>query len=671
MITPPMLLGAALLFWGWENGHPLVGAALAAIVEAARIAQARWDFSDKDLYRISDLCWALVVGVALLLYSMSDHLLFVFKLAQWFPVCFLPLILAQLYGNRPTMPFSVFWWLLRRDPDSPAARKSCNISYGYFTVCVMGVSASTQSDRYFYPGIALLIAWALTAGRSRRISHVLWVALLAAAIAAGEVSHTELRSVQTAVETMLSTWLTDLFRPAPDTRELQTRIGYSGRLVQSGKIMLRLRVEPGALAPSLLRETTWDAYRQGVWTGSNNDFVVPRLGYEDSWLFLPTNALSNQVEISLYYDNDTGVLPLPHGTFEVEDIPEAVKTNRLGVAIIENPPGLLDLRASFGPGRSFDAPPCDRDLMVDKDEAPVLARIVTELGLDKMTEQQKIRAIDHFFATRFRYSLTLPNRRARHSVTYLGYFLTRSHIGHCEYFATATVLLLRQAGIPARYVTGYAVPVTAKHGDTYLVRSRDAHAWALVYHNDTKIWEQLDTTPGGREAVQGMAPPWWEPETDALSNFYFQFSKWRWSRTSWARYSIWLLVPTILYLAGRILFGQRRQRSKFGDEQEEPWPGGDSELYLINRRLAAAQLSRLPNEPLLSWQQRLEQAFPDSIRLRRIFHLHRCLRFDPQGLKAHERETLRAEAQRWLEEFNALAELQKRNAHSAPLPAPE
>ncbi|MBT8330725.1 MAG: transglutaminase-like domain-containing protein, partial [Deltaproteobacteria bacterium] len=36
-------------------------------------------------------------------------------------------------------------------------------------------------------------------------------------------------------------------------------------------------------------------------------------------------------------------------------------------------------------------------------------------------------------------------------------FLTRSRSGHCEYFATATVLLLRQAGIPARYARGYSV----------------------------------------------------------------------------------------------------------------------------------------------------------------------------------------------------------------------
>jgi hypothetical protein len=149
---------------------------------------------------------------------------------------------------------------------------------------------------------------------------------------------------------------------------------------------------------------------------------------------------------------------------------------------------------------------------------------------------------------------------------------------------------------------------------------------------------------------------------------YFQFSKWRWNKTSYARYSTWLLVPTILYLIGRILFTQRRQRPPSGADdasQRPPWPGLDSELYLINRELAAAQLSRLSNEPLRSWQQRLELAFPDSDRLRRIFHLHRSLRFDPRGLKKEERETLRSEALGWLAEFAAQVAEEKQNAPAA------
>ena len=37
------------------------------------------------------------------------------------------------------------------------------------------------------------------------------------------------------------------------------------------------------------------------------------------------------------------------------------------------------------------------------------------------------------------------------------WFLTEADTGYCIHFATAAVVLLRAAGIPARYVDGYVV----------------------------------------------------------------------------------------------------------------------------------------------------------------------------------------------------------------------
>jgi protein-glutamine gamma-glutamyltransferase len=673
MRTPPLLMGGALLFWGWENGFMLVGVLLAASLEGSRLTRTRREFSNADLNRISDLCWALVVGAALLLYStVENRLLFVFKLAQWLPGCLCPLMLAQAYGNRATMPLSVFWPLLRRSPVSQTAGKSYNISYCYFALCVLAASASTRLNPYFYPGIILLVALALTSARPRRVSLAAWVILLALAVTAGQAGQSKLKSMQNTMEGVLYNWIADFLRgPPPDSRECQTRIGSAGQIPQSGKIVLRLRPEHAGFAPALLRERTWDAYRKTTWLASNDNFYAAPAGDNDSYKLLPPNPLASEVEIACYYENGSGILALPHGTFEIDNVQAYVETNRLGMARIDSGPGLLDMRATFGPGRSLDAPPCERDLMVPAEEKPVLAKVAADLKLAEMTERQKIRAIERFFANpanHFTYSLharPLPYHLLQ--PTALGFFLRTSRLGHCEYFATATVLLLREAGVPARYVTGYAVPKSARHGDTCLVRARDAHAWALAYHSDTGLWDQIDTTPADRDKAEGAQPPWWEPASDALSNLYFQLSKWRWSKTSYARYSTWLLAPTILYLIGRIAFSQRRRRPASGADdaaRRPPWPGLDSELYLINQQLAAAQLSRLPNEPLLSWQQRLELAFPDSDGLRRIFHLHRSLRFDPCGLKKEDRETLRSESQRWLAEFAARMAQEKPSAPS-------
>ena len=59
------------------------------------------------------------------------------------------------------------------------------------------------------------------------------------------------------------------------------------------------------------------------------------------------------------------------------------------------------------------------------------------------------------------------------------WFLEESDTGYCVHYATATVVLLRTAGIPARYVEGYMIDAVA--GKTVTVTEQDAHAWAEYY----------------------------------------------------------------------------------------------------------------------------------------------------------------------------------------------
>ncbi len=51
MRLPPWLLGATLLFWGWQTGFVIAGVIMAAAVEGPRLVKARWEFSDEDLAR--------------------------------------------------------------------------------------------------------------------------------------------------------------------------------------------------------------------------------------------------------------------------------------------------------------------------------------------------------------------------------------------------------------------------------------------------------------------------------------------------------------------------------------------------------------------------------------------------------------------------------------------
>lgn len=74
-------------------------------------------------------------------------------------------------------------------------------------------------------------------------------------------------------------------------------------------------------------------------------------------------------------------------------------------------------------------------------------------------------------------------------------FLFVSHVGFCEQYASAAVMLLRSAGIPARLVTGYAQGDVASEPGRRVMRGSDAHAWVQVWYAGLG-WVDADPTSG-------------------------------------------------------------------------------------------------------------------------------------------------------------------------------
>lgn len=79
------------------------------------------------------------------------------------------------------------------------------------------------------------------------------------------------------------------------------------------------------------------------------------------------------------------------------------------------------------------------------------------------------------------------------------YALTQSHEGYCMHFASAATLMLREAGIPARYVSGYVInPSEFEYVDGVFraeVTDYDAHAWVEIYVENFG-WIPIEATPG-------------------------------------------------------------------------------------------------------------------------------------------------------------------------------
>lgn len=109
-------------------------------------------------------------------------------------------------------------------------------------------------------------------------------------------------------------------------------------------------------------------------------------------------------------------------------------------------------------------------------------------------------------------------------------FFGRQRKGYCTHFASAGVMMLRMAGIPARYVTGYAIwpddfkADSASDGYMADVTGYRGHAWVEVYNASQGIWVPVDMTPV--DSVQtSNYPPTQEnsshsESTDNVSNHY-------------------------------------------------------------------------------------------------------------------------------------------------------
>lgn len=144
----------------------------------------------------------------------------------------------------------------------------------------------------------------------------------------------------------------------------------------------------------------------------------------------------------------------------------------------------------------------DRELLaVPADTDPRFASLAARLaGTGAPTpEARLVRTLAHVQAE-CRYSLK-PG--AFHTPQPAAEFLFEKKKGYCEYFATATAILLRLQGIPTRYVRGFTVREANRVGGHYVVREADAHAW-LEVRLSNGVWVEADPTPAaGYEAEHG------------------------------------------------------------------------------------------------------------------------------------------------------------------------
>lgn len=168
------------------------------------------------------------------------------------------------------------------------------------------------------------------------------------------------------------------------------------------------------------------------------------------------------------------------------------------------------------------------NLMVPKKRNPRAAALAQRWAAESDTPEQIVqKALTLYNTEEFSYTLQPPLLLSNNPTDE---FLFESRRGFCEHYASSFVMLMRAAGIPARVVTGYQGGELNPVGNYFIVRQRDAHAWAEVWLESTG-WLRVDPTaavaPERVESgidlaatLEGDNIRFQIPESDALARLY-------------------------------------------------------------------------------------------------------------------------------------------------------
>jgi protein-glutamine gamma-glutamyltransferase len=671
LIAPPFgLLGCTLLFWGWQTDLLIYAIIMAILIELPRWTEWRWDLSDKDFNRLMDLTSLLWLGTAIYLFN-RDSIQGLFILLSWMPIIFFLLIMTQLYSQKASILLSSIFLSLRhyhghnpleKNNQTNPAIKRIHLGYPYFVLGLLAASAG--QTHYFFIGIFLLITWALWTIRPRHYRLFTWVFFLIFSFSLGYLGHVGLYRLQNKIETMIVNWFQDLLWRSRDPYRQNTAIGDIGELKQSDRILLRVYQDQ----PGLLREATYNSYYRGTWQAQTTTFkdLIPVSGEDSRWLLTPVNHAhlnaynrhTKQANISMYLPGGTGMLALPLGSFLLDNLalPDLMM-NDFGAVKVARGPGLIHYQAHYNSYKNLvDNSPLPEDFKIPEDEQPVFEQLVHELDLIGKSPEDIIKTVNDYFTNNFHYSLLLSVPTYHPNITPLRNFLYYKRAGHCEYFATATVLLMRAAGLPARYATGFAVEEYSELENAYLVRKRHAHAWSLVYVNDR--WQEIDTTPSVWLEKEAECAAWWQPIYDVWSWLYHRFSLWRWDDSKKATdVLLWLLVPLISFLLWRLFLKERIKQKRLYKTQIKnnySYQGIDSAFFKIVHYLQKLGYIRQPGETLPQWLQRLEQTDLKLPPIQSLLFLHQRYRFDSQSLTAKEQQQFIDSVTNWLTEMQRL-----------------
>lgn len=644
MIVPPLLIASAALFWGMESSNLFVGVILGLLIGGIVFVPRRWELTDEDCVRVSDLTSVIFITSAILIFLNVETVVFLKTVVIWQPLALLPLILAQLASGREKIIIGTRFGFNRKEIYK---HNPLDFKIYYFAVCLLAAAMANSRSQLFFPCAVTMFFWLLLANRGKAFARMTFVLVFLIAISGGYLA---LKGAEV-VHEYVSAKTRMLFRGyfySKYADPFQSHLSFEslGRLKTSGTIILRLKAEGNA--PTLLKQASYENFNKHTWH-SNQPYqylVVKNL----EWDLLPgIHTPDKKATIEFYLPKEKGLLPYPYGSYQVNGqmIYELEQKGDGIVRIIDGAP-LVTYEIFYNSSlrREMDKP-TKRNFSVHPEEDNFLEKVVENWELKDLTSQERVSKVREFFTKGFTYSLNLKGNGKYSSP--LEDFLFESRTGYCELFATATTLLLRKAGVASRYVTGFVVAEKSELENKFIVRERHAHAWSEAYLNGR--WIVVDTTPADWLTFDKKYRSRFEKVTDVLAYLKLKYDHFRIQTEQ--NYTLLLSVVVVILTAILIYRIYRRMNTKIvyagNSKDRKVFTLIDSPLYKIEQRLMEIGGAQHKNESFLLLAKKINETKNIEFgTLEKLFRFHIKLRFDPIGLEDYEQKLFAEQADQWL-----------------------
>lgn len=640
--TAPGLVLMTLLLWGWQTNFLLYALIMGIALELPLFIKWRIDFSDKDVNQLADLSgviFFILTVYVFINYSFQG----IYKILELLPFVLILLMLVQNYGVQNGIKTSALFISIRRlgDKAGPDILYYTNIGMPYVFICLISASSGYKLSDYFFASCAFIIAWLLLTQRPRHFSIITWVATLVFVIFFSYIAQHGLQKAHQRSESFFLALFEQYGWKSIDPERSSTSIGSIGRLKLSDRILFRVKTEKQSPGPLYFRETSYGTYEYGSWRNPKTEFDIIRKSPSQNEWHLNTNLEDNYtMDVATYLQDQAAIIPVPDNINSLagKDLIQ-VETNPYGSTRIEAREGWINYRLGVSDHDFVEAPPTEAELIIAENYQADFKKIAAELELYTKTPVEVVSAVESYFKENFYYSITQNQRYTKGQ--YLSRFLIQDKKGHCEYFATATALLLREAGIPTRYTIGYSVQEYSNWQGMYIVRARHAHAW-LKYYIDGS-WHNLDTTPAIWAPMEAEDRTLLEPLMDLLSWLRYKTTgsdietdtK---PNTDWM---LWLLIPLGTYLSWRFYSKQRVEKYntyKIDYSKLERY-GLDSPFYPHIRELEEHVDNRQAGETLINWLNRILPTVK-AAQYSDLIKLHNRYRFSPKSNKQEGKKLL-------------------------------